>query len=100
MWSSLNVTRLSVSIDDPVYTPSTVSNDDPSVSTPHAMVQINPSRGFVVQDLMSEYGVHVCRRGSSDFVREDEPVAVEHGDVLRIGEIEFVVSLIAEVGVK
>ncbi len=80
--------------------PSDLVIDHPSVSTPHAMVQITPGKGFVVQDLMSENGISICRKGQNGFEREEDAVVVENGDSIRFGQVEFIVSLIAEVGVK
>lgn len=67
----------------------------PSISTPHAMVSVSAERGLMVQDLMSEAGVHVRRRGESSYVREENTVRLEHGDWVRFGDVEFLVCLIS-----
>ncbi len=72
--------------------------DHPSVSTPHAMARVSIDHGLEVQDLMSDGGVFVKRKDSGSFKREDDRVKVGHGDWLRIGEVEYLVSLIAQVG--
>lgn len=74
--------------------------DDPSVSTPHAMISVSVDHGMIVQDLMSEKGVHVRRRGSDGYNQEQEQVTLEHGDWVKFGEVEFLLALIAHVGVK
>jgi hypothetical protein len=71
--------------------------DHPSVSTPHALVQVGGAKGFSVQDLMSDQGVF-RKRGDGSFEKMEESFVVEHGDWLRFGEIEYLVSLIAHVG--
>lgn len=74
--------------------------DDESVSTPHAMVSIGLDEGLVIQDLMSERGIFVRRREMDTYHREEETVKVGHGDWIRFGDVEFLVSLIAHVGEK
>jgi FHA domain len=73
--------------------------NNPSVSTPHAMLAVTP-KGFSVQDLMSEKGVFLKKRGTSEWVREEEVVRVEHGDWLRFGDVEYLVCLVAYPGAK
>ena len=72
--------------------------DHDSVSTPHAMITISADRGLEVQDLMSENGIHVRPRDEDAYRQEEEVVTVEHGDWLRFGDVEFLVTLIAHVG--
>lgn len=74
--------------------------DDASLSTPHAMVRISADQGFEVQDLMSEKGVHMRRREGDAYRREDDRIRVNHGDWIKFGECEYLVSLIAHVGKK
>lgn len=74
--------------------------EDPSVSTPHALVNVSVSDGLRIQDLMSERGVFVRRRNADTYQRVTETVRVEHGEWLRFGDVEFLVSLVAQVGVK
>jgi cell division septation protein DedD len=71
-----------------------VLNDD-SVSAPHALVVVES--GLVVQDLVSESGVFVKRAGSSNFKQEIDPVELFHGDSVRFGNVEFIVSLLPDV---
>lgn len=71
---------------------------DASISTPHAMFTISVKTGLVVQDLMSDRGVFVRRVNADTYKREDGAVVVEHGDWLRFGDVEFVVTLVAHVG--
>lgn len=72
--------------------------EDSSISTPHAMVTISPEGGLQIQDLMSERGVFVRQRGDDTYQREEETVTVDHGDWIRFGDVEFLVTLIAHVG--
>ncbi len=74
--------------------------DDPSISTPHALVSVTVDLGLQVQDLMSDRGVFIRRRGDDSYRRESDVARVEHGDWLRFGDVEYLVSLIAHVGVK
>lgn len=78
--------------------PSDLVIDDQTISSPHALLTVGPATGVVVQDLMSERGVHVRRKGMDTYKREEESVAVTHGDWLRFGDVEFLVSLIAHPG--
>jgi hypothetical protein len=74
--------------------------EDSSISTPHALISVSVEGGMQVQDLMSDRGVFVRRRGDDTYRREADVARVEHGDWLRFGDVEFLVSLIAHVGVK
>jgi len=74
--------------------------DDPSISTPHALVAVGVGEGLRVQDLMSDRGVWVKRKGQEGFQRISDAVKIEHGDWLRLGEVEFMVCLIAAPGAK
>ena len=66
---------------------------DSAVSTPHCLVQA--TRGsFQVQDLMSEQGTFVKRRGTDSFVSVVNPIKLAHGDILRLGSYEVTVILI------
>jgi len=78
--------------------PSDLVIDDHTISAPHALLNVSASGGLLVQDLMSERGVHVRRKGSDTYRREEEVVTVTHGDWLRLGDVEFLVSLIAHPG--
>ena len=73
--------------------------DDPSISTPHALIIVT-SNGVTVQDLMSDRGVFHRGRDSDSYRKEIDPFHVGHGDWIRFGDVEFLVSLIAYVGVK
>ena len=68
------------------------------VSSPHALCKVSVEGGFIVQDMLSERGVFVRKRATDVYRREEEAVRVEHGDWLRIGDVEFLVSLVAHVG--
>ena len=79
--------------------PSDMIIQDPSISTPHALVNISAAQGFAVQDLMSDRGVWIRRREGDTYQRE-ESLQVKHGDWLRFGDVEYLVTLIAHVGAK
>lgn len=68
--------------------------DDRSVSTPHALIGCGRDGTLTVQDLMSDRGVFVRRRGSNQYRQEEEQIPVEHGDWLRFGDLEFLVVVI------
>lgn len=73
--------------------------DDPSVSTPHALIVVG-KEGVTIQDLMSEKGVfHRAAEGVA-YSKEIDSFEVHHGDWVRLGDVEFLVSMIAHVGVK
>ena len=74
--------------------------EDKSISTPHALVSVSLSEGLRIQDLMSDRGVFVRRRGGDAYQRIEETAKIEHGDWVRFGDVEFLVSLIAHVGMK
>jgi hypothetical protein len=74
--------------------------DNKTVSSPHALCAIGDDCRMRVQDLMSEEGVSVKRGNEDDFVRINETVELEHGDSVRFGGVEFLVCLVAHVGVK
>jgi hypothetical protein len=63
----------------------------PSVSTPHALVTVSTT-GITVQDLMSESGISIQRAGEKAFRKADEVSSLSHGDKVRFGEVEFLVS--------
>lgn len=80
--------------------PSDYVVDDPSVSTPHAMVSVTSARsgtGVVhVQDLLSEKGIMFKHYGQGNFQRAQDSVELGHGDVVRFGDVEYLVCLISE----
>lgn len=67
--------------------------EDSSISTPHAMVAVDSGR-LQVQDLMSEAGVYRRRQGESEFVQFGEPFDLKHGDWVRFGKVDFLVTMI------
>jgi hypothetical protein len=68
--------------------------DHESISTPHALMAINPHRGVHVQDLMSEQGLFVRRGENGEYKQEEGTVALRHGDWLKFGEVEYLVALL------
>ncbi len=74
--------------------------DDSTISTPHAMFTVGLDTGIVIQDLKSERGVFIRERDASTYRREYDSATLEHGDWIRFGDLEFLVSIIAHVGVK
>lgn len=67
---------------------------DSSISTPHCLVYAHTQEGFRVQDLMSEQGTYIKRRGSENYVAVGGPTEVKHGDWLRFGAYEVMVCLV------
>ncbi len=78
--------------------PSDLVIDDPSVSTPHAMLKVDPAGSIKVQDLMSDRGVYVKRKNGNSFQKEEELCVLSHGDWIRFGDVEYLVCLIANLG--
>lgn len=74
--------------------------DAPSISTPHAMFTMRSDSGLFVQDLMSERGVWVRRKQEDTYQREEDGIELKHGDWVRFGDEEFLVSLVPYVGVQ
>jgi hypothetical protein len=72
--------------------------EDETVSTPHAMFTISTDGGIVIQDLKSERGVFVREPTQSTYRREYDSITLSHGDWVRFGDLEFLVSIIAHVG--
>ncbi|MFN8391711.1 MAG: FHA domain-containing protein [Bdellovibrionota bacterium] len=70
---------------------------DPSISTPHCIVTVS-AEGVVVQDVMSERGTHLKKSGTDAYVPIGNPVSVEHGDWLKLGEYEVLVCLVPQRG--
>jgi hypothetical protein len=87
------VTRSSLKSSDLVI-------DDASISTPHAMIRAEEEGKLEVQDLMSDRGIFVRKSGADAYKREEDRARLAHGDWVRFGDIEYLVSLIAHVGKK
>jgi hypothetical protein len=69
--------------------------DEPSISTPHALLSVSAAKGVKIHDLMSEHGIFVCRHGENDFESATEAVELAHGDRVKFGSVEFVLCMIA-----
>jgi pSer/pThr/pTyr-binding forkhead associated (FHA) protein len=67
--------------------------EDQSISTPHALMSIN-EKGFLLQDLMSERGTFVRSRGEAQYRKEEGIIEVQHGDWIRFGDVEFLVTIV------
>lgn len=70
--------------------------EDPSISTPHALMAVSAEGGLVVQDLMSDRGVFVRSSGGGGYRREEGTVHVAHGDWIRFGDVEFLVIVVPQ----
>ena len=68
--------------------------EDPSISTPHAMMSVNAERGLLIQDLMSDRGIFVRAGERGQYRREENLVEVKHGDWIRFGDVEFLVTIV------
>lgn len=64
------------------------------LSTPHAMISVSASSGLRVQDLMSEGGLYIRKKGSSKYEKEESTVVLEHGDWVKFGDVEYLLALI------
>jgi hypothetical protein len=67
--------------------------EDHSISTPHALMSITEN-GLQLQDLMSERGTFVRPQGEAQYRREDGVIEVQHGDWVRFGDVEFLVTVV------
>jgi hypothetical protein len=74
--------------------------DAPSISTPHALLMMGADTGFFIQDLISERGVWIRRKDEDTYHQEENSIELFHGDWVRIGDVEFLVSLVPYVGVR
>lgn len=72
--------------------------NDESISTPHAMVTISKNNGLVVQDLMSDMGIFLKHSKDDEYEKQELPFKITHGDWVKFGNVEYLVSLIAHVG--
>jgi hypothetical protein len=67
--------------------------EDQSISTPHALMSITDN-GLQLQDLMSERGTFVRFQGEAQYTREEGVVEVRHGDWIRFGDVEFLLTVV------
>jgi len=74
--------------------------DAPSISTPHALLMMGSDTGFFIQDLISERGVWIRRKDEDTYHQEENSIELFHGDWVRLGDVEFLVSLVPYVGVR
>jgi hypothetical protein len=74
--------------------------EDETISTPHAMFTIGNDTGILVQDLKSDRGVFIRTGDATAYRREYDTVVLQHGDWVRFGDLEFLVSVIANVGAR
>lgn len=73
----------------------TISVQDETVSAPHVAMSASNKHVLLVQDIFSEHGTFICKSDSGQEVPVTGPVAIGHGDWLRIGEkTRFQVCLI------
>ncbi len=68
--------------------------EDASISTPHALMSVSADHGLLIQDLMSERGVFVRVGERGQYKREDGVVDLKHGDWVRFGDVEFLVTVV------
>jgi hypothetical protein len=67
--------------------------EDQSISTPHALMSITEN-GLQIQDLMSERGTFVRCQGEAQYIREEGVIEIRHGDWIRFGDVEFLVTVV------
>lgn len=70
--------------------------DNSSVSTPHAMVSVTRAGGFMIQDLMSDRGVFIRRKGQETYQKEDGIIKCLSGDWIRLGDVEYLLTIVAD----
>ena len=69
--------------------------DDESISTPHALFGITSAGGVRIQDLMSDRGVFIRKKGNGEaYQRMLESIKLEHGDWIRFGDVEFQIAIL------
>ena len=68
--------------------------EDPSISTPHALMSVSSEHGLLLQDLMSERGVFVRIGERGQYKREDGVVQLKHGEWVRFGDVEFLLTVV------
>lgn len=68
--------------------------EDPSISTPHALMSVSAEHGLLLQDLMSERGVFVRVDERGQYKREDGVVQLRHGEWVRFGDVEFLLTVV------
>jgi len=67
---------------------------DSAVSTPHCLLQVDDARTVLLQDLMSENGTFVKKRGESEYHQLESSIKLEHGDRVKLGSYELIVCLV------
>jgi hypothetical protein len=78
--------------------PSDLILEDPSISTPHALMAVSADGGMVIQDLMSDRGIFVRSVSGGGYRREEGTARIEHGDWVRFGDVEFLVIIVPNEG--
>ena len=68
--------------------------EDPSISTPHALMSVSAEHGLLIQDLMSERGVFMRSGDRGQYRREDGVIELKHGDWIRFGDVEFLLTVV------
>lgn len=68
--------------------------EDPSISTPHALMSVSAEHGLLMQDLMSERGVFMRSGDRGQYRREDGVIELKHGDWIRFGDVEFLLTVV------
>jgi pSer/pThr/pTyr-binding forkhead associated (FHA) protein len=68
--------------------------EDASISTPHALMSVSADKGLLIQDLMSERGVFIRPGERGQYKREDGVIELKHGDWVRFGDVEFLVTVV------
>ena len=74
----------------------TIAVREETISTPHAAINaVSRDHVVLLQDIFSDYGTFITRAGEREEIPVEGPVALEHGDWVRIGEtVRFQVCLI------
>ena len=76
-----------------------LSLNEKSISSPHAALLAQEYHKVMLQDIFSEHGCFLTRAGDEKEVPIDGPVAIAHGDWIRIGnKNRFQVCLIDDPG--
>ena len=71
-----------------------------SISTPHCLLQAAGFEEIKVADLMSEAGTFLKKASDKDFKKALEAKPLSNGDILKLGDYEFIVCLIPKLDKK
>ncbi|HMO02428.1 MAG TPA: FHA domain-containing protein [Oligoflexia bacterium] len=57
-----------------------------TISNLHAAINANLNNELIIQDLFSDYGTFVTKKGTSKEAKIEAPTKLEHGDWIKLGD--------------